>query len=149
MVNSSATPESPTVLLVEDSSDDVFLFERGLGRTGIKTRLSVVGNGSAAVDYLKAVLERREPEKFPRPDVIFLDLKLPQLSGFEVLRWVRQQKFEPPLSIIVLTGSDEERDKRLVAELGVEEFVTKPARAAYLKEILMRRSGNSPTHFPS
>lgn len=149
MANSFANPGAPTILLVEDSSDDVFLFERALRRTGIETRLSVVSNGSAAVEFLKAVLEGREPEKFPRPNVIFLDLKLPQLSGFEVLRWVRQQKFEPPLSIIVLTGSDEERDKRLVAELGVDEFVTKPARAAYLKEVLSRVSGISPTGIPS
>jgi two-component system response regulator len=138
------TPEA-TVLLVEDSADDVFLFERALGRTGIKTRLSTVRNGTAAVEYLKSVLEKREPDKFPRPDVIFLDLKLPQLSGFEVLRWVRQQNFDPPLSVIVLTGSDEDRDKRLVAELGVNEFVTKPLRLPVLKETLMRVSVPSPS----
>jgi two-component system response regulator len=138
-----------TVLLVEDSSDDVFLFERALGRSGVKTQLAVVSNGSAALEHLKAVLERRDADKFPRPDVIFLDLKLPQLSGFEVLRWVREQNFAPPLSIIVLSGSDEERDKRLVAELGVKEFVTKPVRAEFLRDVLTRVSGSALTQFTS
>lgn len=137
-------PVETNVLLVEDSSDDAFLFQRVLSRTGISANLSIVRNGTAAVEFLKAVSEGREPEKFPRPDVIFLDLKLPLLSGFEVLRWVRQQNFSPPLRIIVLTGSDEERDKRLVAELGVNEFITKPARVAYLKETLMRVAVSSP-----
>jgi CheY-like chemotaxis protein len=149
MSDTSANALGTKVLLVEDSPDDVFLFERVLRRTGVKAQVKVVQNGSAAVEYLRAVLEKREAEKFPRPDVVFLDLKLPQLSGFEVLRWVREQNFNPPLSIIVLTGSDEERDKRLVAELGVNEFVTKPARADYLKEVLTRVSGLSLTHLTS
>jgi CheY-like chemotaxis protein len=136
--------DSVTILLVEDSPDDIFLFERNLRRTGMETRLSVVRNGTAAVDYLKAVLEKRDPDNFPKPDIIFLDLKLPLLSGFEVLGWVSQQDFSPSLSIIVLTGSDEERDKQLVRGLGVNEFKTKPASADYLKETLMRVSGGSP-----
>jgi DNA-binding response OmpR family regulator len=135
----------PTVLLVEDSADDVFLFERMLKRTGVDVRLSVVRNGTAAVGYLKAVLENSDPGTCPRPDDIFLDLKLPQLSGFEVLRWVREHAFEPPLNILVLTGSDEERDKRLVAELGVDQFITKPARLELLKDVLMQVQGVSPT----
>jgi two-component system response regulator len=138
---SSVDNGSVTVLLVEDSPDDVFLFERAVVRTGVKTRIEVVGNGTAAVNYLKAVLEKRDPDRFPRPDIIFLDLKLPQLSGFEVLRWVGQQSFSTPLSVIVLTGSDEERDKRLVKELGADEFVTKPAGTDYLKKVLTAYQG--------
>lgn len=149
MSDTSANAFGTTVLLVEDSPDDVFLFQRILRRTEVKTQLSIVQNGSAAVEFLKAVLESREAERFPRPDVVFLDLKLPLLSGFEVLRWVREQTFSPPLLIIVLTGSDEDRDKRLVAELGVQEFVTKPIRADFLKEVLTRASGQALTRLTS
>lgn len=125
-----------TILLVEDSADDSFIFERTLKKSGINSRLFSVSHGTAAVDYLKRSIIEKDPES-PRPDIIFLDLKLPQLSGFDVLNWIRGQNFFPPVHVIVLSGSDEVRDQKLSLELGAAEFFTKPISVSDLQKRLL------------
>lgn len=125
-----------TILLVEDSADDSFIFERTLKKSGIESRLFCVSHGTAAVDYLKRSIIEKDSAS-PRPDIVFLDLKLPQLSGFDVLKWIREQKFVPPVHVIVLSGSDEVRDQRLSLELGAAEFFTKPISVVDLQKRIL------------
>jgi CheY-like chemotaxis protein len=127
--------EQPIILLAEDSDDDTFIFRRTLAKSGEVFRLFTVNNGSDAVEFLRRASQGGDPTA-PRPQIIFLDLKMPQLSGFDVLDWVRKQHFLPPLRIVVLSGSDEKRDKMLALELGAAEFITKPISIAELKRLL-------------
>jgi CheY-like chemotaxis protein len=119
-MSGTAEREQINVLLVEDSEEDVFFFKRALARTGLSVSLQVVSDGRQAVD----VLARKDNAS--RPDIVFLDLKLPLLSGFDVLRWVREQNISPPLPIIVLSGSADEKDQALAAKLGAVEYLVKP-----------------------
>src|ERR1700728_265311 len=96
-----STPQ-PKILLVEDSEDDVFFFRRSLRRTGITCEFVHVPDGGAATAYLQ--------ENQDLSFLVFLDLKIPVLSGFEVLRWIQDQPFKGRLEIIVLSGSDDPRD---------------------------------------
>jgi two-component system response regulator len=121
--------EELRVLLVEDSEDDVFFFERALGRTSVSTQLTALTNGAAAMDYLADAAERK-------PHVVFLDLKLPQVSGFEVLRWLRTREFDPPLRVVVLSGSDQDRDLIEVRELGAYDYIVKPIGVDRLRQVL-------------
>lgn len=122
----------PVVLLVEDSDDDAFFFEHALVRSGVDCRLRHVMDGRAALRYLTAAREQLEPW----PAAIFLDLKLPGFSGFDVLQWVREQTFDPPLKITVLSGSDHAADIAAVARLGFSDYVVKPISAELLRHRL-------------
>ena len=82
---------SDTLLLVEDNRDDVFFLQRALQKANISTPIEVAQDGQAAIDYLKTGIGCRELAPRPLPGVVLLDLKIPYVSGFEVLKWIREQ----------------------------------------------------------
>lgn len=112
-------------LLVEDNADDAFFMQRAFRRAGLQNPLRIVTNGDQAIDYLSAAGEFADREKYPFPDMIFLDLKMPGRDGFDVLTWLRkEQKCDVPVA--VLTSSPEEVDRRRAHELGAGEYLLKP-----------------------
>jgi DNA-binding response OmpR family regulator len=127
-MNLSHTPLE--LLLVEDSHEDIFFFRRALAATGINVSLRVATNGKIAIDMLSA-------DHLALPDVMFLDLKMPLLDGFDVLRWVGCQNFSHRLHIIVLSGSPHEKDQLLAASLGAAEYLVKPITADQLRNRLL------------
>lgn len=118
--------ESKTILLVEDNEDDVFLMRRALKKADINSPVQVVVDGQQALDYLAGNGQFSDRAEHPLPFVIFLDLKLPYLHGFEVLEWMRQQPTLKNLDVVILTSSPEERDREKAAELGVKAYLVKP-----------------------
>ena len=123
----------PTVfLLVEDDEDDVFFMQRAFKEAGLKNPLHVVSNGEEAIDYFAGHREFADREKYPLPDMVLLDLKMPGLNGFEVLAWLRQQtRFNFPVA--VLTSSSEELDFRRARELGASCYLLKPPTPTMLR----------------
>ena len=112
-------------LLVEDSEDDVFFMQRAFRDAGLQNELHVVTDGEQAIEYLSGQNGFVDREKHPLPDMIFLDLKMPGLNGFDVLRWIRKQgKCDVPVA--VLTSSPEEIDRRRARELGADCYLLKP-----------------------
>lgn len=124
---------SHTILLVEDSSDDVFFMEYGLKKAQIDNPVHVVSDGQAAVDYLSGAGKYGNRADYPLPTIIFLDLKLPCFSGFDVLTWMRGQPGLAQIPVFVLTGSSEERDKTRAQELGAKAYLVKPPDQAMLR----------------
>ena len=114
---SDATPQ-PNILLVEDSEDDAFFFRRALKKVAISCDVVHVWDGGAAASYLK--------EHQYQPHLVFLDLKIPVLNGFEVLKWVKDQDLKGPLEIVILSGSDDPRDIASAREFGVSDYLVKP-----------------------
>lgn len=86
----------------------------------------VLKNGQEAVNYLSNEGKYTDKASNPLPFVIFLDLKLPYLDGFEVLTWIRQQPQLRPIVVVVLTGSDETRDHQKAYALGARSYLVKP-----------------------
>ncbi len=127
---------SDTILLVEDDRDDVFIFTRALENAHITHPLCVVTNGQEAVEYLTHKGKYSDPEKYPLPFVIFLDLKLPYLDGFEVLSWIRQQPTLQSIVVVVLTGSDETRDHQKAYTLGARSYLVKPPQAEDIRQFM-------------
>ena len=116
----------PTILLVEDSEDDVFLMQRAMTKAKLDFPLQVVTTGQDALDYLSGSESFSDRSRHPLPALIFLDLKLPYVHGFEILSWLRQQ---PPLRdvpVVVLTSSPEERDREKALALGAKAYLVKP-----------------------
>src|ERR1051325_177850 len=108
----------PTILLVEDNEDDVFLMIRALKAAGVELPLQTVGDGRLALDYLSGVGASRDRSLYPVPGLILLDIKLPQLSGLEVLRWLRAEPDLRRTVVIILTSSNHPGDVRQAYDLG-------------------------------
>jgi CheY-like chemotaxis protein len=118
-----------TILLVEDSEDDVFFMTRAFKAAGLLTPLAHVENGQKAIDYLSGKQPYKDRTQSPLPSLILLDLKMPFLSGFEVLRWIRSQSAHARVPVIVFTTSNQERDVETAYELGANAYLVKPDHA--------------------
>ena len=114
------------ILLVEDNEDDVFLMERAMRQAGISLPMQLAENGREALDYLKGAGKFTDRMAFPVPLVIFLDLKLPYVHGFEVLRWLKQESALGHIPVAVLSSSLEESDRLTADKLGAKAFLVKP-----------------------
>lgn len=134
------------VLLVEDSEDDAFFFERIARRAGLNLHLTHAINGLVAVDILQAALASPTPASH-LPDLVFLDLKMPEFTGFEVLSWVREQPALADLKIIVLSGSEDAADIRRATSLGAQACFTKPIQAGQLQTVFKSFAPRAP-HAP-
>lgn len=104
-------------------------------RAGLKAELHVGEDGREAVDYLSNKGKFSDCALYRRPDLIFLDLKMPNMNGFEVLEWIRDNPMNPPLKVIVLTGSEEPADRVKAQDLGASAYLIKPPAPAKLSTI--------------
>jgi CheY-like chemotaxis protein len=115
----------PTILLVEDSPDDVKLTLRSFEKQHVHNRIVVARDGVEALDYLFATGAHAAEQPLV-PSVILLDLKLPRVDGFEVLRRIRADERTRQLPVVILTSSDEEADIAAGYDLGCNSYVRKP-----------------------
>jgi CheY-like chemotaxis protein len=123
------------ILLVEDNDDDVFLMKRALKGARVFNELQVVEDGQAAQDYLAGAGKFSDRAKYPVPAIVFLDLKLPVVSGHDVLAWIRRQKEFDAMIVIVLTSSNEAWDVSRCYALGANSYVVKPPTTEQLEEL--------------
>lgn len=129
----SSEAQTPIILLVEDSEDDAFFFQRALQKSGMSCSLSHVADGAQAIDFLRTAASSGAHNL---PQVVFLDLKMPVLNGFEVLDWIKAQTFSVPMHVVVLSGSEHTEDKERAARLGAEDYLMKPIKANDLHRLL-------------
>lgn len=111
------------VLLVEDNEDDIFQVKRVLKSCGLLEDLSIVRDGSEAVDALAAIM-RGNPSELP--DLVVLDLNLPKMSGLEVLQWIRADVRLREVPVVILTGTREDSSLMELHRLGVLGYLVKP-----------------------
>ena len=119
--------ETPTILLVDDSENDLFLMRAAFKKAEFNGPLQEVHNGEEAIAYLKGNDPYSDRDKFPLPAVMLLDLNMPMKNGFDVLTWVRGQTGLKRLSIIVLTASMRTEDVERAYDLGANSFLVKPS----------------------
>src|SRR5688572_15353555 len=98
------------ILLVEDLEDDVFFFKRTFKRAEVDAEIEVAMDGAKAIDFLSRHADAP-------PDVIFLDLKLPNQNGFEVLAWLKQNPALANTKVYILTSSGEPREQQQAKEM--------------------------------
>jgi len=115
-----------SVLLVEDSEDDVQLTLRAFRKHNLGNDVHVVTDGREALDFLfcSGPYESRDPSHMP--NVVLLDLNLPKVDGLEVLKQIRADARTATLPVVVLTSSAEERDLVESYRLGANSYVRKP-----------------------
>jgi two-component system response regulator len=113
--------EPKTILLVEDSADDEQLTLRAMRQSEVPNIIRVARDGAEALEHLFG-----ENAGHRLPDLILLDLKLPKVSGLEVLQRIRNEPRTKNLPIVVLTSSDEERDIVESYSSGANSYIRKP-----------------------
>jgi len=115
-----------SVLLVDDSEDDILFIRRAIDR---HPRLLIVGevhDGEDAISYLNGEAAFKDRNQHPFPDVVLLDLKMPRKSGYDVLHWLQEQSFKN-LFVIVVSGSFLPEDIERSLNLGANAYYKKNA----------------------
>ena len=129
------------ILLVEDDEADIFLLRRAFRNARIANPLIEVRDGQAAIQYLSGEGDYADRARYPIPFLILLDLRLPKLSGFEVIAWMRDQPQLANLIVVVLTASDHVPDVTRARDLGANSYLVKPGNFEELVEMVKRIKG--------
>jgi CheY-like chemotaxis protein len=127
---------NPVILLVDDDANDRFLIQRSLQKMGIENPVFEAKDGAQAIAYLAGEREFADRKKYPYPGILFLDLKMPETDGFEVLEWIRAQGSGSDFLLIVLSRNDELRQVNRAYALGANSFLAKPGTEDDLQELI-------------
>jgi CheY-like chemotaxis protein len=129
-------PAGARILVVEDNPDDAFFLERAFRKAGLAGFDRVLGSGGDAINYLSGQGCFSDRGSNPLPSHLVLDLKIPKVSGLEVLGWIREQPALRELRVVVLSSSGERRDLEQAEALGVDGYFIKPTGSIELVEIV-------------
>jgi CheY-like chemotaxis protein len=127
-----------SILLVEDNPQDEMLTLRALRRANLINRVDVARDGQQALDYMFREGEFTNRDGPDLPAVVLLDIGLPRLSGLEVLERLRADERTQLIPVVILTSSDDERDRLKSYENGCNSFVRKPVEFSEFAETVVR-----------
>lgn len=130
--------EGGTVLYVEDEESDAVFMKKAFASKGLESALRWVGSGRAAIDYLSGAGMYRQRKEYPLPTVVVLDLNLPEVPGFEVLKWMRNHPDFAATPVVVFSSSTREHDRLKARELGATEFLGKPKSGSDFTEVVQQ-----------
>lgn len=114
------------ILLVEDNPMDVILTLDAFHEAKLNNNINVARDGEEALDYIFGKGDFANRIKFPMPSLILLDLKMPGIDGFEVLRQIKNTENLKRIPVIILTSSKEEGDLALSYDIGANSYLVKP-----------------------
>ena len=125
-----------SILLVDDSKDDAFFITKAMERIGIGECVRHVQDGEEAIRYLRGENEYQDRNTYPFPTVILSDLNMPRMSGFELLRWLREHPECSVIPVILFSNSAVESDVREAYRLGANSYMVKPSNLAGLESLM-------------
>ena len=125
----------PRTLVIEDDPEDAFLLHRAFKDAGISDSVHFVGGGLEALDYLRGKQLSPTSASTTLPSLLLLNLRMPDLSGFEVLEWLQSQPIED-MTVVVLSGSEQREDVQRAMELGADYYHVKQADARKRSELI-------------
>ncbi len=128
-------PARPLILVAEDSASDQLLLRRAIQKAGLDVDSEFVGDGIELVEYL----ERRD--RGQAPSLLLLDLRMPRMDGFGVLKWLRAHPAVRPAHVVVLSSCCGDNELRQSRNLGVEHYVVKPGDPVEFAATLKRFEG--------
>ena len=114
-----------TIIMIEDDEGHARLIERNIRRSGVNNKIVAFTNGTEAVSYLFGK-DGQGLERKGEPLLILLDLNLPDMTGIEILRQVKQSKYLKCAPVVVLTTTDDSQEIKRCYELGCNVYITKP-----------------------
>lgn len=122
------------ILLVEDDEDDALLFRRAMEKVEPGCPIQVVTDGQMAIDYFAGSGKFQDRQAFPLPCLVLLDLKLPQVPGLDVLKWIRGEA-RSDVPVVILSSSQHKEDVSTAYKLRGNAYLVKPSDPAQLLEI--------------
>lgn len=122
----------PLIVAVDDEADDVFFLRHIINKSGLAHRFQAFANGEAAVNGLSAL----KADAFALPLVCFVDIKMAAMNGFDLLRWIREQRAFDALPVIMFSSSDDPRDVDNARELGAQGYLKKYPSSTDMKSVL-------------
>ena len=114
------------ILIVEDNPNDAELIVRTLKKQHLANKIFIAEDGAEALDFIFCRGEFTDRIKSDRPKAVFLDLKLPKVSGLEVLKEIKSNDETKKLPVVIITSSKEDPDVNAAYELGANSYVVKP-----------------------
>jgi CheY-like chemotaxis protein len=115
-----------TVLLVENDLNDIFLVKRAFKMASLQTPLQIVTDGQEAIHYLRGEGKYSDRQAHPLPKLIVMDIKMPRLTGFEVLEWIKHDGLLRRIPVIIVSSSESPDDINHAYELGANAYMIKP-----------------------
>jgi CheY-like chemotaxis protein len=131
----------PTILLVDDDSNDLLLLETAFGRAASSARIQSVGGGQQAIAYLSGKPPYADRTKYELPDFIITDLKMPGVDGFAVLEFLRTRSELAAIPTVVFSGSRDNDDIKKSHWLGAASYHVKPSDPAALLSLVQALHG--------
>jgi DNA-binding response OmpR family regulator len=128
--------KADTILLTEDDPTDALLLRRALDKAAVSSRLEVVSTGEEAIAYLSGEGRYADRNLHPLPSLVLLDIRLPRMSGLDILAWIRQQAQFQRTPVIMLTSSGQAADIRRAYEAGASAYHEKPSGPDGLVELV-------------
>lgn len=120
----------PIIVLADDDEDDRHFFKMAVESTGLSCSVILLKDGTEFKDYLGAATEK--------PVIVFLDINMPRIDGFECLELVRTKYNPNEVAVVMYTTSNSQADRQQAMELGANEYLVKPTGFSELKEIIAR-----------
>jgi CheY-like chemotaxis protein len=133
------------ILIVEDDPDEAALLRRCVMSLHSKSPVRVVLRGRDLTDYVEGNGCYADRKAFPYPALIFLDLRMPEMNGFELLEWLKSQPRHAEIPVIVISSFDRQREIRKSYQLGARTFLSKPVKPESIRGAI--RALNLPIAF--
>jgi two-component system response regulator len=118
-------PDQAVILIAEDLPEDALLIRRAFREALVPNPLHFVADGEETIAYLAGEGKYSSRDEFPLPGLLLLDLNMPKIDGFEVLRWIQRQPGLRSLRIVVLTSATESGQPELAYQLGAAAILVK------------------------
>lgn len=129
------------ILLIDDNRMDIELTLDAFKEARIANTIQVAKNGQEGLDYMFGCGEYADRQKYPLPNLILLDLKMPRIDGFEVLRQVKAAPILKRIPVVILTSSKEEGDRALSYDIGANSYLVKPVSFEGFAEVVRQING--------
>jgi CheY-like chemotaxis protein len=140
-LSESRPTKAKAILIADDNRFDVDSVKRALSRGKVLNPVCSVDDGEAVIAYLEGAGIYSDRVHYPYPGILLLDLKLPKVSGFVVLEWIKAHPRHQDIGVIVLTGSDDTRELAQVYQSGAHSFLIKPHSMARVLDLLTEIRG--------
>ncbi len=131
----------PTILMVEDDAADAGLLKRGFEQAGVLNPIVHLRDGDDALAYLAGVGPYNDRNKYPLPALILLDLKMPGMTGLQLLQWMRTQRDVRRIPVVVLTSSDDLPTVNSAYDAGASSYLVKPGNPHDIAKLVLAIQG--------
>ena len=127
-----------TILLVGDDPNEIWSIRNAFEQSCPGVHISVVSNGLDAVKYLKGQQPYAERMVFPLPNLVLVELLMPAMTGFQVLRWIREQTHLDGLPVVALANSRWDVESELACQMGADLYLVKPCDSDELTQAMVQ-----------